>query len=453
VPPELLSRFFERIGDTYVFRRDLRRALIFGRHDLVRDAPISKTHLITCRNTLMYLNAETQGVVLGKFRFSLKDPGFLVLGKSEMLFTTIRAFTPVDSKVRVFAKRAAEGDRDRMDMWRDDGDEPADQGDRLPRLAFDEAPSAQMLVAADGRLLVTNRRARDLFGLEREDAGRPLQDLEVSYRPIELRGPIEEALSGREPVEIQDVRWRTREGAPLTLTVRVTRLSPANGMAGAVVTFLDVSDMSQLQRDLETSNQELETAMEELQSTNEELETTNEELQSTNEELETTNEELESTNEELETMNEELQSTNEELRTVNDELHERTSELAGVNSFMTAILGRVRAGVVVLDEDLRVQVWNARSHGMWGLRAEEVVGQSLMSLEIGLPLDPVREQIRRVLAAEAGDDTIEVEAANRVGRPVRMRITCSRLQPDAGRGVILLMEEVAVGWSGADGDG
>ena len=56
--------------------------------------------------------------------------------------------------------------------------------------------------------------------------------------------------------------------------------------------FSDVTPYFNLEEELHTSHQELETAMEELQSTNEELETTNEELQSTNEELETTNEEL-----------------------------------------------------------------------------------------------------------------------------------------------------------------
>jgi two-component system CheB/CheR fusion protein len=209
-----------------------------------------------------------------------------------------------------------------------------------------------------------------------------------------------------------------------------------------LVAFVDVSEANQLQHDLETSNQELETAMEELQSTNEELETTNEELQSTNEELETTNEELQSTNEELETMNEELHSTNEELQTLNEELHERTTELGDINAFMSGILASVRAAVLVLDEKMRVRVWNDRAFDLWGLRSDEVKGSSLMSLDTGLPLDPVREQVRRTLGGEADHDTIEVDATNRRGRAVRVRITAARLQPDAGTGVILLMDEL-----------
>jgi two-component system, chemotaxis family, CheB/CheR fusion protein len=67
VPPELAERYFEPNGNRFVFRKDLRRSVIFGRNDLVQDAPISRIDLIVCRNTLMYFNAETQAKILGRF--------------------------------------------------------------------------------------------------------------------------------------------------------------------------------------------------------------------------------------------------------------------------------------------------------------------------------------------------------------------------------------------------
>ena len=42
VPPHLLDKYFEKNEDRYVFRPDLRRCLIFGRHDLTQDASISR---------------------------------------------------------------------------------------------------------------------------------------------------------------------------------------------------------------------------------------------------------------------------------------------------------------------------------------------------------------------------------------------------------------------------
>jgi two-component system CheB/CheR fusion protein len=433
------ARFFEAVESRFTFRRDLRRALIFGRHDLVQDAPISRTDLICCRNTLMYLNAETQSGVLDKFRFSLAENGFLVLGKSEMLFTRVRSFTSVDLKWRVFAKHRSQEDRERLRYWGDDTEMRSDPP-ALSSSAFDEAPLAQLLVSREGRVLLINRYARRLFGLGQDDVGRPLQDLEISYRPTELRGPIEESLSSRRPTQVSGVAFTGHDGVSRTLNIELTPLH-ADGVGGIVVSFLDISEADRLQRDLETSNEELETAMEELQSTNEELETTNEELQSTNEELETTNEELQSTNEELETMNEELQSTNEELQAVNEELHLRTNELASTNTFMTSILSSVQAGVMVIDAELRVHVWNRTSEDLWGLREDEAIGQRLFDLDIGLPLEPVRDQLRRLLAGEVAiGDPVEVEGVNRRGRRVRCRISCSKIDDPGMAGIVVLVE-------------
>jgi two-component system CheB/CheR fusion protein len=191
------------------------------------------------------------------------------------------------------------------------------------------------------------------------------------------------------------------------------------------------------------SKQELETAYEELQSTNEELETTNEELQSTVEELETTNEELQSTNEELETMNEELQSTNEELQTMNDELRNRSTELNSSNAFLEAVFTSLRAAVVVIDRELRVQVWNAGALDMWGVRRDEAQGSSFFNLDVGLPVAELHQPIREVLSGAAGHREMVLPATNRKGRSIRCRVSVAPLTglDRAVTGAILLMEE------------
>ncbi|MEO5898416.1 MAG: protein-glutamate O-methyltransferase CheR [Vicinamibacterales bacterium] len=102
VPPKLLQKYFERSGDGFVFNRDLRRAVIFGHHDLVQDAPISRLDLLICRNTLMYFNSDAQARILGRFYFSLNREGLILLGRAEMLFGRTAMFTPVDLKRRLF---------------------------------------------------------------------------------------------------------------------------------------------------------------------------------------------------------------------------------------------------------------------------------------------------------------------------------------------------------------
>jgi two-component system CheB/CheR fusion protein len=227
------------------------------------------------------------------------------------------------------------------------------------------------VVTADGLTALVSRQAEMLFGASPRDVGRPFRDLEVSYRPLELRRLIDQAAAERRTVRANNVTC-SRGGEVLHYDVHVTPLVAANnGLLGVSVAFLDVTDFHRLRDELEQANRQLETAYEELQSTNEELETTNEELQSTVEELETTNEELQSTNEELETMNAELQATNDELQTTNDELQARTGDLNRANVFLETILTGLRAGIVVLDPNLHVQVWNQQAQELWGLRTEE----------------------------------------------------------------------------------
>jgi two-component system, chemotaxis family, CheB/CheR fusion protein len=452
VPPELLERYFERNGQGdgqgYVFSKELRRSVIFGRHDLIQDAPISRIDLLVCRNTLMYLNSDTQSNVLARFSFALREGGYLFLGKAEMLLAHSNLFTAVDLKRRVFRKVPGATLRERLMVLAEAGERqpgsPGPREDRIRDAALEAGTDAQIVVDAAGFLVMANTRARALFDLGADDLGRPFQDLELSYRPLELRSKIQQAYLERRPSPVHEVEWPARGGEVTHLEVQVVPLTDGNQvLLGASVSFVDVTRSRRYKEELEHANQGLEDAYAELQSTNEELETTNEELQSTVEELETTNEELQSTNEELETMNEEMQSTNEELQTINDELAQRTAELNRLNAFLESIWAGLGGAVAVLDPDLRVLVWNRGSEDLWGLRQEEVQGQHFLNLDIGLPVDKVRPALRTSMSGRNGTQTILVEATNRRGKPIRVRVSCSPLVGDHEdiHGVILVIEE------------
>ena len=169
------------------------------------------------------------------------------------------------------------------------------------------------------------------------------------------------------------------------------------------------------------------------------------------EELETTNEELQSSNEELETMNEELQSSNEELQTLNDELRLRSEDLNHANAFLESVLTSLRGAVVSVDDHLVVQVWSRGAEELWGLRKDEAELRGLLELDVGLPMDRIRELVRTSQDGSPGVREAVVEATNRRGKAVRCRVTCApRLGPDRRRvGLILLMEELGAAAAGA----
>jgi two-component system CheB/CheR fusion protein len=449
IPAELLDRYFEQQNnDRYLFHKDLRRSVIFGRHDLIQDAPISRIDLLSCRNTLMYLNTETQSRIIERFHFALQDRGFLFLGKAETLLTYNNSFIPVDLKRRIFAKVPRGNLRDRLlVMARTGGEEAVSYlagHVRFREIAFDSSPVAQVVVDVSGTVTLANERARTLFHIATTDLARPLRDLQVSYRPADLRSCIDRAYSERREVVLKDVEWSAGAGESGYFEVRVVPLMDGGGsILGASITFLDNTAARRLADEHHRATGELETAYEELQSTNEELETTNEELQSTVEELETTSEELQSTNEELETMNEELQSTNEEMESVNEELHRRTDELKRVNTFLESILGSLRGGVVVVDPDFLILIWNENAEDLWGLRADEVRGRNLLNLDIGLPVVRLKPALLACVSGEVPHQAILLESTNRRGKAIACRVSCTPMSSGEGRiiGVILMMSD------------
>jgi two-component system, chemotaxis family, CheB/CheR fusion protein len=450
IPSEQLKRYFERVEERYVFNKDLRRSIIFGRHDLVQDAPIARVNLLVCRNTLMYFTREAQAKVLGRFHFSLQNGGYLFMGRAELLLTHGDLFMPVELKYRVFSKTMNQTAREHLGLLQREEAAVATPNDsQLQALALESDSVGRVVIRTDGTLAFANAQARKFFRLTAQDLGKRLQDLELSYRPVELRSLVQEAVTFNRKVSRQNIPWPGdgdgHEPRYLELEVEPLTDGGAGSSLGVHISFADVTRYRILQEELERSTHKLETAYEELQSTNEELETTNEELQSTNEELETTNEELQSTNEELETMNEELQATNEELETTNTELRVRSDELNHANAFLASILAGLEFSVVVVDARVQVLAWNHRAEDMWGLRADEVKGRHLMNLDCGLPVEQLNQPIRSVLSQDVGHVELSLDCVNRRGRSVRCHIRANPLFAQSGEilGVILLMEEHA----------
>jgi len=93
---------------------------------------------------------------------------------------------------------------------------------------------------------------------------------------------------------------------------------------------------------------------------------------------------------------------------------------------MRSILTSLPEGVVVVDKDLRIQVWNRLAEDLWGLRQDEAIGQHLLALDIGLPLEHLQPTPKAVLAGQPGAE-VELAAVNRRGKSVRVRVGATPL--------------------------
>ncbi len=364
VPASLRTRYFLRVGPRHIFRPDLRRVIVFGRQDVLRDTPISRVDLLVCRNTLMYFDSEAQGRIVARFRMALVEAGYLFLGKAELIPAHTHVFHPVNLRHHIFQKVAMHGSC----------------------YGLPERPDREQSGTDPDRMAQRNR---------------PSPVILVTRSLTETGVPPDPSLAGDDaPV---------RQG--LLGARRRTLVEPAPSAGRLHLAQVD-------------------------------LETLNAALQVTNEELETSNAEFESTNAELGSMNEELHSTNEELESLNTELHRRTSEWSTMNAILHSVLAGLKVGVAVVDRDLSILFWNHGAEKLWGLRADEVRGQSLLSADLGLPAEQL--QIAGFLAGAGHHKEMKVDANVR-GKAVRCRVTCTPFLGPGGvrAGAVLVMEEAA----------
>lgn len=278
IPRELLSKYFEQTEQRYVFDSKVRRTIIFGSHDLAKNAPMSKIDLLVCRNVLIYFKPETQTKTLVRFHFALRDNGFLFLGNSEGLSDNRYIFTPVSLKHRIFAKGQKLTLQEylllRPQTHNKKTVDPLTTQIHIWKTAFETSPFAQIAVDRSGCLLVANEQAYTLFGLNNSDIGAQLQDLEVG-RLVDLwafvgqlardapKGSI--ARRERHLLTQKNIEWITNNGTTY-LDIYIASISDPNGrLLGTNLTFVDVKHNIWLEDEIERLNSVLAKVTQKLQ--------------------------------------------------------------------------------------------------------------------------------------------------------------------------------------------
>jgi two-component system CheB/CheR fusion protein len=395
VPPQMREKYFTGKGSVVRVGREIRRLTIFGRSNIVSDAPISHCNIVVCRNVLIYFDSKTQNQVLSRIHYALEPGGILFLGKAESKLANSNVFRPLNTRWRIFQKSSPDNEEGKNEL------RPRSRVQAGAELVQHEMESLQLyqryilesvksgLMAMDGNDIVLNHNDAfvQIWGIKGNRlAGKRLQNTELAYRCPELLSRLESSRNNKgQPVHFQCNVKTDGDDRLLSVVIRPV-MSESNERIGTIIHTEDITDHERLQGTVE----QLEATSEELQSANEELETTNEELQSTNEELETTNEELQSTNEELATTNEELQSLNEELENMNEELEHRTTELHQLSRRYAETLKSMPWPVALVDGSEQIQLWNAAAQRLFGVGETSVVG-------VGIDHLPVKVDVRNAL--------------------------------------------------------
>lgn len=395
--PGLAVRYFQKVGNRLEVSRTLRDMVVVARQDIVQDPPFLRLDLVSCRNMLIYLQNELQSKVLATFHYSLNPNGILFLGKSEGIFQQEALFEVIDKSARIYRRMAGESRLNVPAFRLPDTSErvlPKTVADSESRL-MDEAvrryvPATVLINGAfdilhihgDVSQYLTVAPGKPNFNLQHLLRRELRADLQLLQHHAEHK---KESVVGRpHTFKVGDLAHDVRmavhpmergNASPLFLVCfeimpLVIEPEGENGQEPITVEGRNVRDLEE----------ELISTRERLQTVIEELETSNEEMQALNEEVVAANEELQSSNEELEAANEELQSTNEELTTVNEELQVRSGELADLLNDLENIQNCVGFPLLVCNAHLELTRFNSPAAALF----------SLSSVSIKQPLPSVR---------------------------------------------------------------
>ncbi len=380
VPDELVTRYFRQVDARhYRVTPRLRDVVSFAAHDITRDPPFSRMHLVSCRNMLIYLRQAVQEQVLRNLHFALLPDGVAFLGSSESLGTQRSLFATLSKKWRLFRKVGPSRVISPM------------RSSARPRSVFDTPPEAlsavhahparaahaetvgraarnalmramippSVVVAESGEILFMHGELRPFL---RFPEGEPVlalgdlvdEDLSTRTRAAMYKcrrdGVRVEAIAspvpGRPEIRITaNPAFDIAEGA---VTLSFATVATAGSAPHAATSSGDDSVIRQLERELIATQEDLRNTVDELESANEELRTANEESTSVNEELQSTNEELEATTEEL-------RSLNEELMTVNAQLRDKVDQLEVAHDDLSNFFSSTKIATLFLNDQLLVK--------------------------------------------------------------------------------------------------
>ena len=105
---------------------------------------------------------------------------------------------------------------------------------QLRDLALETAPFGVLGIDAEGTVAMINSPMRTMFGMTSRDIGRLFRDLEISYRPVELRSLIEQAYAEHRIVRVNSVERTVGNDEVQYLDIHIQPLRGNDGMGAGV---------------------------------------------------------------------------------------------------------------------------------------------------------------------------------------------------------------------------
>lgn len=422
-----LAQFFVAENGRYRVQAALRESIVFTVQDLLSDPPFSRIDLLSCRNTMIYLDADAQAKAVSVFHFALQPGGILLLGGAEAIVNSRDRFVEVAKSERIYRHIGRARPLDMTLPTNGVRPSPAgataanqrpaptphqDYAGIMERALIDAFAPAAVLIDQHNDCVYFHGPTHRYLDIA---AGPPTLDL-LALLDTARRGPLLAALrrvrTGDGPISLEGRPRQAQEGrAPFLIHVQAI----ANDMNGLVlVSFADHAASADatfwapqrpsaaeggdpfdtLHAELDQAHRDLDLAMADQRVTREEALSASEEYQSANEELVASKEELQSLNEELSALNSQLQETLERQRMSSNDLRN--------------VLYSTDVAAIFLDFDLRIRFFTPATTKIFNVIASDL-GRPLADLQaIGSSRDlaqDAREVIETLTPSEREIET------------------------------------------------
>lgn len=391
-----LENYFTKRDGHYHVNKVIRDMCIFATHNFIKDPPFARIDLVSCRNVMIYLDSFLQEKVLSSFHYSLKEKGFLFLGKSESANTATHLFETIVKQDKIYAKKFTPARYlpqafksvylNTAKTKQSEGSQETDFRKIADDILFSRYTPASVIINEHDEIVHFHG---DTSPFLLPAPGRPnFNILKMAREGIsfELRNAILEIKKSRENILQENLLVKEQHYQAsfeiLTLSNDQDHLMILFHKNPLPETNLDVKQnkknadqvrISELEKELSQLREDIKRVTEEQQIAFEELQTTNEELLSSSEELQ-------AMNEELETSTEELQSNNQELMCTNDELLDRQEQLLSMRHYAESIVQTIREPLIIIDKEYNVKSANPAFYKYFGSAEKDTEGFSFFEI-------------------------------------------------------------------------
>lgn len=452
---ERLNRFFTPVRKSFKIDKGLREKLVFAKHDILSNPPFIHMDIISCRNTLIYIEPHSQKKIIRNFLFSLNKDAYLILGKSESLGELQGMFTPISEQHNIFKNKGTFKDKriikEKYSLFTTDEKFSELSKNRTTELnpvhdvytsllAEQFAPDA-LFIDQYYQIVYIHGNAGTYLTLPQKHISFNLLGMLEGEELTTIRSGIAKAFRHKTTVIFENFNLK-KGNQNHHLDLKFRYLSAGNEKSLVLIEFHKTNkqaDAKVQSLQMTKPDSRIKILQAELQEKEKEVLELQEQIDAIKENIQSKDEEFLASNEELQSSNEELQSVNEELFTVNNELQRKIEELTKAHHDINHILASANIITIFLDSDLNIRFLTPNTNDIINVTSKDM-GRSIAHFTTNLIETTLFKDIVDVINT---GKSIEHEVTTKNGRHFLNRVLPYKIAEEKLDGVVITFVDIS----------